>query len=42
MMFPLWPDEASLGAQEVDQIMIALVVIGVFFSFSIGGFIIFF
>ncbi len=36
-MFPIWPEEASTGAREVDQIMIALMVMAFFFIFVVAG-----
>lgn len=41
-MFPIWPDEASSGAQQVDQIVIALVLMTLFFVVAVGGSIVFF
>ena len=42
MMFPIWPDQASSGAQEVDQLMIALLGMSLFFVLVVAGPIIYF
>ena len=42
MTFPIVPDEASLGAQDVDQLMIALVLMAIFFTALVAGPILFF
>lgn len=41
-MFPIWPDQASSGAQEVDQIMIALLAMAAFFVLVVAGPILYF
>ena len=41
-MFPIWPEEASSGAREVDQMMIALMVMALFFIVVVAGPIVYF
>ena len=41
-MFPIWPDEAALGAKDVDQLMIALLAMALFFIVVVAGPILFF
>ena len=42
MTFPIVPDEASLGARDVDQLMIALLAMTAFFVILVAGPIIYF
>ncbi|MCX6967147.1 MAG: cytochrome c oxidase subunit II [Verrucomicrobia bacterium] len=42
MLFPIWPDEAASGAQEVDQIVIGLVLMSLFFIIVVAGPILYF
>lgn len=42
MTLPFWPDEASLAARGVDHIMIALILMAVFFTSAVAGPILYF